>query len=776
MFLTKATTRPLQENTLIKSISRFMPYWPLFSILLLLVFSLCFFYSVFTPGLYEASATILIHDNKKGAENSKQIEELDVLQAKKIIDNETDVVVSKPLVLDVIKSLILYSSVYKKKALKDKLLYANAPVKIESADPDLQADYEKIPFKYNALQKTVIIDNHIFGINQWYTTKYGKLRFLPNPVFKQMPGNTQFSFSLENPKTVLQSFQERLKSKPTTKLSSIIELTLLDESPVRAEAFLKGLANAYINMGIKEKSTLADKTLSFIDQRINAVEKDISEIEQKKQQYSAKNGAFDISTQGRLFLENVSANDQKVGEINMGLAVLNELDDYLATDINSDRMVPSTLGISDPLLSQMVEKLYNTQLEYESLKKTAGENNPLVLPYKSQIEKIKPDIQKLIGNQRRNLQASKDNIYNTNNLYNSLLSNLPKTERELVDLDREENIKSGVYSLLLQKKEEAALSRQSVLPEARLISTNISERPVSPNMLMIYLFAALATILSAMAIVGAKESFGKKVLFRDQIEKATSFPVIGEISIGASRDPIVISDNTKTFIAEQFRRLRMSLFDFNENSEPKKILITSAISGEGKSFIASNLALALALSGKKVALLDFDLNNPSLNNKLNISRDKGITDFLLKECTLEEIIHPTDLDPNLFLVLTGLLPHNPTELLMNGRTEQLLQELAAGFDYIVIDTAPVIPVTDAYIISKFCDVTLYVIRHKYTPKIFLERMDEENQMHKLKNVGIIFNSISSRGIGNNNYGYGYGYGYTYENKRKGKAIRESIMT
>ena len=203
-------------------------------------------------------------------------------------------------------------------------------------------------------------------------------------------------------------------------------------------------------------------------------------------------------------------------------------------------------------------------------------------------------------------------------------------------------------------------------------------------------------------------------------------------------------------------------------------MVTSAISGEGKSFIASNLALTLALSGRKVALLDFDLNNPSLNNKLHISHRNGITDFLLDECSLESIIHPTDLDPNLFLISTGRLPHNPTELLMNGRTEILLKQLEKDFDYIVVDTAPVIPVTDAYILSKFCDATLYVIRHKYTPKIFLERMDKDNKMHRLNNVGIVFNSIAARGTGHNNYGYGYGYGYTYENSRKGKRLGTSL--
>jgi capsular exopolysaccharide synthesis family protein len=197
-------------------------------------------------------------------------------------------------------------------------------------------------------------------------------------------------------------------------------------------------------------------------------------------------------------------------------------------------------------------------------------------------------------------------------------------------------------------------------------------------------------------------------------------------------------------------------------------MVTSAISGEGKSFIATNLALSLALTDKKVVLLDFDLNNPSLNTKLNVDEHIGITEFLMGETSPEKIIRKTDLDDNLFLVSTGKLPRNPSELIMNGRAQELFAYLDKLFDYIIIDVAPVGPVSDAYTLSPFCDATLFVVRHGFTPKLFVSRIDENNKLNKLTNAAIVFNGVSSRGFAGNNYGYGYGYGYVYGNQEESK--------
>jgi len=528
---------------------------------------------------------------------------------------------------------------------------------------------------------------------------------------------------------------------------------------------------------MQDKNTLATNTLKFIDERLRFVEHGLDSIERKIEQYKSKRGAIDISTQGKLFLENVSSNDQKLSEINMQLAVLNQVENYVQSKDQAGGIVPSTLGVNDPTLSTLVNKLYTSELEYESLKKTTAENNPLLVSVTDQIGKIKPGILDNIRNQRRSLLASRNNLSATNGAYSSVLQTIPEKERQLIEINREQGTKNEIYNFLLQKREETALSHASTVSGSSIVDkAQSSDRPVSPKSKVIYLSSLLLALFSGIGIVLGKEVLSTKIMFRHEIEGLTDQPIIGEIASENSKSPIVVSEGRKTFIAEQFRKLRATLTYMGINSKHKKILITSSISGEGKSFVATNLALSLAITGKKVALLDFDLNNPSLNNKLNISKQIGITEYLQGKCEAGQIIKATDLHQNLFLIPTGELPHNPSELVMSEKVGELLNYVDSNFDYVVIDTAPVGPVTDAYLLSPYCDATLFIVRHGYTPKMLVERIDVNNKINKLNNMAIVFNGVTPRGFGSSygyGYGYGYVYGYTYNNKKDPKLLPSS---
>ena len=270
------------------------------------------------------------------------------------------------------------------------------------------------------------------------------------------------------------------------------------------------------------------------------------------------------------------------------------------------------------------------------------------------------------------------------------------------------------------------------------------------------------------AFVSIKEFLNQKILFRQEIENLTSTPIIGEISLDKSKDPLVIQEGKRTFIAEQFRRMRTSLGYLGGNSGKKKILVTSTLSGEGKSFVAVNLALSLALTDKKVVLLELDLANPSLSSKLNVNYEDGVSSYLRGECEPEYIIKRTAVNSNLFFLPAGPLPDNPSELLMSGKLKELIAYLEEAFDIIIIDSAPASLLSDAYVLSPMCDVTLYVVKHKFTPKSYLERLDEDNAVNQLNNLRIVFNGIQSRGFTKNGYGYGYGYGYIHNNGKKTK--------
>jgi tyrosine-protein kinase Etk/Wzc len=760
------------EESLVQQIaSKYLPYWPLFLFALIVAGGMAFLYLRYTTPIYEAKAAIIIKDEKKGNEDSKMSEQLDLISSKKIVENEIEILQSRTLMVNVVKALSLYSPMFEESKIHISSAYIKSPVIIESPNPDSikefnNADsikiYNKIYFSFDKISQTVLLNNkYRYSINQIVNTPYGVLKFEPNKYY-QIPKNTsnKLYFSLLNPNSVAQSLLGNLKADASSKLSSVIELTYRDEVPQRAENILNRLMTAYDQASINEKDKLASNTLAFVTDRLNMVAHDLDSIEKKIQKYKSGEGAVDVSTQGTLYLQNVSANDQKLSEVNMQLSILNQVQKFVTDNDNSGAIVPSTLGVSDPMLSQLMDKLYSSELEYEKLKKTVGENNPILVSIKNQITKIKPNILQNIESQKQSLNAARQNLYSTNGNYNSILQTVPQKERQLLDISREQATKSNIYAFLLQKKEESELSYASTVSDHRIVDyAQSSSDPVSPKKMMAYITSIAICLGLCFMIIMIKESLTGKVLYRQEVESRTSIPIIGEVSFEKANSPIVIIAGKRSFIAEQFRKLRISLSFLGIDASHKKILVTSSISGEGKSFIAANLAVSLALTGKKVVLVDLDLNKPTLSKILNVNQEEGITEFLTGQKEPEEIIKRVKAHENLFFISPGNLPENPTELLVNGKVNEIISYLENIFDIVIIDTSPIVLVTDAYILSELCDATLYVVRHKFTPKMLIKRIDESNQINPINNPAIIFNGVKMRGFFKNNYGYGYDYVY-----------------
>lgn len=746
---------------------RYLPYWPLFLALIIVFVGVAWLYTKFQTPVYDIGAKVMIKDEKKGAEDSKTLEELNLISPKKIVENEIEVIQSKPVISKVVKDLNLYAPIYSKNIFGKRSAYLTSPILIKAMDADSIKPTKEVAFEYNYSANTVSIAGVSYSLDKWFATPYGKLQFIKNGNYDGTSQIPKFVFELVPTRVVANGISGDLKVEVPNKLATVVTLNYKDEVPQRGEKVLNGIIDAYNNALVTEKGDLAFNTLSFIDERLKTVKNSLDSIESQKQQYRTQRNSVDIGAQGQMYLDNVGRNDQKLSEINMQLSVLNGVENYVRTKETSGKIVPSTMGVNDPVLSTLVNNLYQTELEYDREKQRSGENNPATLALADQLNKMRPSIVENINSQKRNLQQSRNTMSSINGNYAAMLRAIPETERQLVEIDREQKIESGIYTFLLQKREEAALSQISKETNSRIIDhAESSQSPVSPKKKLIYLSALLIALFLGIGVVLAKEKAGNKIMFRSDIETLTELPIIGEIAAESSKNPIVIDDRRKTVIAEQFRKLRVTLGYIGVNSKHKRILVTSSISGEGKSFVATNLAISLAITGKKVLLLDFDLNNPSLNNKLNINEQKGITDYLLGEETdLNNLIMKMEVNENLYLLPTGKLPHNPSELLMSDAIENMMNKLDNEFDYLVIDTAPVVPVTDAYILSKHCDATLFIVRHNYSPKVLVEIFDYNNKMNNLKNAAIVFNGVKPRGFGKKSYTYGYGYtsGYQYSN-------------
>lgn len=762
-----------EGNLFSELLFRYLPYWPLFLILLVFFVAGAWGYLRFATPIYETSATILVKDEKKGVDDANLMEQLDLFGSKKLVENEIEVIKSRTLMHNVVVDLSLYAPMYYKGSIKSWSAYQYSPVIVKVRNPDSLVFEKKVFFSYDSAKKEVVLGNKHVPLNTWVSDSLNDISFVANPNYVRPEEVNPLFFSLVNARKVTDGLIDGMKITQATKLSSVINLKLRDAVPKRAEDVLNSLINGYNRAAVDDKNVLASNTLKFINERLGLVVSELDSVEKGIQRYKTAEGIVDLSAQGQSYLENVGINDQKLSEMNVQLAVMDQVEKYVTSKSDQPGIVPSTFGIADPTLTQLLTKLYDLEVQYEGLRKTTAENNPLLLSLHNEIDKIKPNILENVHSLRRNLEAGRGNLTGTSNQYASILKTLPQKERGLVEISRQQSIKNGIYSFLLQKREETALSYNSAVADTRIVDrADTGVDPVSPKALLIYLVAIVAALGLGGGLIAVREIFNQNIVFRSEIEQYTAVPVIGEVMQETSDSPFVIEEGRRTFIAEQFRQLRTSLAYIGINNRKKKILITSTIGGEGKSFISSNLAISLALTNKKVVLLELDLRKPKLSPLFNVSREVGLTNYFIGNKDADHIIKSTVINKNLFIIPSGAIPPNPSELIMNGRLEELLKYLDTIFDYIIIDTAPISPVTDAYLISPLCDATLYIVRHGVTPKMFIKKLDDNTRMSVLKNMAIIFNGVKNRGLGTNAYGYGYGYtsgkSYGYAENEKGK--------
>jgi len=775
MQLRKKDNAGQSESSVSGLLFRYLPYWPLFITVICLFVLGAYCYLLYVIPKYEAVASLMVKDEQKGNSDSKSMESLDFISTKKIVENETEVLKSWVLMKDVTKKLHLYAPIYAEGKFTPLSAYAMSPVTLEVSDPESIAPVDKVYFTYNQKTNAVTLNNNqLLALDKWVKTPYGTLRFSANKRYQKSDDVYPLYFNLIPLDKQAKSLASDLTVSTVSKLAAVIKLTFKDEVPERAVDVLNELMATYNNAIINDKKSLAANTVAFVDERMNIVSRELDSIERQIQRYKTGTGAIDIGTQSDLALQNVSENNQKISEIDGRLQMLNQVERMVASKDKGGSIVPATLGISDPVLSHMLDKLYEAELEQERLKSTVGAGHPLLNSINDQINKIRPNILENIQSQRNSLQASRSALSSINNRYNSVINTIPQKERDLLDISRDQAIKSNIYSFLLQKREESAISIASTVSDMKIIDmAQAVSGPVSPNKKMIYGVSIAAALLLVLAIITAKEALSRKLLYRHEIESFTSLPIIGEIAYKKPKQLIVVEEGVKSLLAEEFRKIRITLPYLGIGGKNKKILVTSSIAGEGKSFVAANLAQTLALTGKKVVLVDMDLHNPSLE-KIMLEQDRvGVSEFLTGNADVFELVNKTSFNNCLYFVPSGAIQPNPSELICSEKVKDLIDYLENTFDYVIIDTAPIVPVSDAYELSSYCNATLFVVRHKYTPKMLIQRMDESIKINPLTNPAIVFNGVSNRGFVKNSYGYGYGYTYVINQGDK-KGVRKLL--
>ncbi|UJH91752.1 polysaccharide biosynthesis tyrosine autokinase [Antarcticibacterium sp. 1MA-6-2] len=749
-----------REDSLFRVIIQtFLPFWPLFLILIVgSLISAWAYLRIATP-IYEASASIIIKDEQKGVDDSRIVESMNPFESKKIVENEIEVLQSRDLMNSVVRSLYLYSPVQEDAGMKSKPAYTSSPIRIIVKEPErieISNEPEKFSFNYDNEKEEVLISGERYGLDNWIEFSNGQtLMFVKNDR-RNKSTSASLYFNLVNPKIISEGLVDGLDVKVTNKLSSVVNLSIKDPVPERAEDILDNLIKEYNRKIVEDRKELALNTLAFIEDRIESVEKDLDQLENNVEEYRSSAGAINLSEQGRLYLQDVGENDKQITELELQLAVLNNVENYVISKGSTGGIVPSTLGINDPILSQLIEKLYNLEVEYERLKRTTAENNPILTSITNQIEKIRPGILENVNSQRQNLKSRLNNLNSNNQRFNSTLSNIPEKERTLLEITRRKTVKNDLFSYLLQKREETALSNIPSNENSTIVNkAEASISPVSPKPLFAYVVAFCVAVVTGIGFVKGREVLSGAVLFRSEIEKYTDIPIIAEIFHVKTGKSKRFQKPQEFILIEQLRQLGARLGLYRRDFKQRRILITSGISGEGKSFVSSNLAYSFAQSGKKVVLVDMDFRKPYVSELFDLSASKGIIGFLKNEINYKDTIHPSGVHPNLSVVSTGARGDDYSEILLNGKLEILMEALSEDFEYVILDSAPINVLAEVNLLAEYSDKTLYVVRHGHTSKEAVKRLDESTSLQSLKNVSIVFNGLKTRGMVKTDYGYGY---------------------
>jgi tyrosine-protein kinase Etk/Wzc len=762
------------QNVMSTLVFRYLPFWPIYIITTVVCLTASYFYVKTTSPIYEANAMILIKDQKSSAaqDNSALFSAFGINGSAKSVANETEVLKSRILLGQVAKQMGLYTQIYVKGKFRDELIYPS-PVKFVAAHPELLKNSPPIAISFQHVNDGdyVLLAGKKYILGSPVSTPYGDFTiFRQNVNSKTLPANGKYYLSTYSLKSLVASLYTSLTIVSVTKESALISLKCLDLNGKRAEDVLTNLMSIYNNAGIDDKNATSANTLAFITDRLEIVSKDLSGVEDNLQKFRSKEGIIDLPSEGRLFLENVERKDELMSQLQLQLEILDKVEKYVIQKGKNAGTVPSTLGLSDPILSQLLDKLYTAELELDVQRQRSGENSPGINALLEQIDQLKASLLENIHNLKDNLNTSRQVLQQDLNSKAAILKTVPEKERAFLEISRNQEIKNGIYTYLLQRREEAALNEASAVADSRIINSAQSRSsPVKPVAINIYLIGLFIGFFSGVIFVVIKEQYNQTVLFRSEIDRATDVTILAELIHDMSGETLVIQDGLRTVIAEQLRALRTALNYIGVGKNHKTILLTSSISGEGKSFIGLNLAVSLAITGKKVVILEFDLRKPKISKMLGISQEPGISNYLAGFATYEEISIPlTDKNlPNLFVLPAGVTPPNPTELMLNGRLDSLIDQLKKDFDYILIDSPPIGLVTDAKILNDYTDACMFMVRHKYTPKHYLQLIQHLYLNKELKNMYVIFNGVKARGVmgygsgGAYGYGQGYGQGYGY---------------
>lgn len=741
-------------------------HWYLFVLGVGVFLGLAYAYTTFATKEYLVTSTMLLQNQRPPVNTSamnnfaSEIGIFSLTDDESNIKNEEIILMSRSLLKGVVKDLQLNVTVYAGSGFGSQEIFHEAPFKTSLRNTAADSVYGRI-YEVEILdEQSILLSNEEEGIAK--TVRFGIPVKLPQYELllekNAVPAEKGAIYSIE----ILseEDAVSRLAGSYTVQFSgksvTTIDMNLVYPHPEKGEVILQKIMDNYLENNLKEKVRMADSMLVFISNRLEVVAGELNDVEAKLEEYRSSNQITDIGVQSRNLIDDASDYYKMFQEKQTQLSIINQLEGYLS-DPGNKTAIPSSLSIQNASFAASLAQYNTLLLEREKKSLSYTDANPVIKNLDQQIQGVRSNLLQNIASYKSELQLSTRELGSQNAAFNNKIQQIPGKERVFLDYARQQSLKQQLYMYLLQRWEEAAIARNSNMPGSRIVDDAKSTKwPVKPPKRIIYFMAFVMGLIVPLTYVNSKDVLFKRIQSELDIEKHTDVSIIGKIGRNTTSSNLVIHQESNSLIAESFRSLRTNLqFVLNFNAS-NVIMVTSSINGEGKTFLSWNLGSSLALAGKKVVFMELDLRKPTLSAMMGIPFDKnGYTDYVNKDLDIESIIKPTPFNENCFIVSSGPVLSNPSELLLHEKLGRLITYLRNSFDYVIIDSPPVGLVSDALIIEKFADMTIYVARHNYTNKSQIEIINELKRKTKIRNLYLVVNDINLARAGYVGYGNSY---------------------
>lgn len=720
------------------------------------------------------------------------MQDLGMLSMASNFDNEVEIIQSRTLLKEVVNALNLNITYTEKRSFGYPMqLYKNTPVQVwmspDEADKltsSLQLQLECTPegkvqvntaFSHNGKEQT--LSKHFDQLPGVLVTPVGTITLSSKDSTSIQEAHTIYA-TIISPTVAAANCKAHLSADPVSKVTTIVRLNYNDTNVDRGMDFLNTLVALYNRDANDDKNEVASRTAEFIDTRIQIINQELGSTENQLATYKQKAGLTDLSSDAQLALQGNAEYTQKQAENATQLRLVQFLKEYIDNPANQMEVIPANIGLTDNALATVIGQYNEMLTERKRLLRTSSESNPAVVNLDASIQATRKNVQTSVSSVLKGLEITRNDLEHQARKFEGKISNAPTQEKELLSITRQQEIKASLYLMLLQKREENAITLAATANNGRIVEEPLSGGPVSPNSRTFYLLALVLGIGIPVSIIYLSNLLRFKIESRADVEKITNVPVIGDIPVVETKgNPIVVRENRNDLMEEVFRSIRTNIqFMLQENQ--KVVLFTSTSSGEGKSFTAVNLACSFAFMGKKVVIVGLDIRKPGLNKAFHLShKEKGITQYLVdpEHTDLLSLCQTSSESENLYILPGGIVPPNPTELVARQTLDQAIEILKKHFDYVLLDTAPIGMVTDTQLIARVADLSVYICRADYTHKSHYELINDLKKDHKLPNICTLINCINMNqrkngyyyGYGKygkyGKYGYGkkYGYGYGY---------------